>query len=206
MTLIRKSFLILSQGVLVADHRRVIFTMTVLGVLGLGLMFFSQRVLKPQVIEAPATPEYLTQPTSNMNNIEIQKTTAAEFLETLKSSKAKITLVNLWATWCGPCKDEIPELVKLKKNYAKKNVDIKLVSVDGLDLLPEVHLALAELKVDFLTYIRTDEDKIFIEQMYPGWSGALPASIIYGSNGKILQAWMGVKNYSEFESLIKKHL
>ena len=187
-----------------ADHRRVIFTLTVLGVLGLGLLFFSQRVLKPK--EEPKTPNYLTEEVSILNELPVQKTTADNLLKTLASSKSKITLVNLWATWCGPCKEEIPELAKLSKQYKKSDLDVVLVSVDGLDLLPEVHKSLSELQVDFLTYIRTDEDKIFIEKIYPGWSGALPASIIFDQSGKMKTAWMGAKSYDEFNAIIKKQL
>ena len=78
--------------------------------------------------------------------------------------------------------------------------------MDDVEILKDVHHTLSELKVDFQSYIRTGDDKAFIEKVYPGWSGAIPASILYDGKGKIINAWMGTKTLEEFEAIVKKHL
>lgn len=179
--------------------------MTTLGALGLGLFIYSQNMLSPPPI--PKTEgEDFSAPVTALENTRVQKVSAVTLLQEIGSARNKVTIVNLWATWCGPCKEEIPALVELQKKYGGKSLQVRLVSVDGLDLIKEVHHTLAELNVDFLSYIRTDDDQVFIEKIYPGWSGALPASIVYDKSGKILESWMGTRSLAEFESIVKKYL
>ncbi len=118
--------------------------------------------------------------------------------------KARATLVNMWATWCTPCKEEMPGLIRLKSAYEAKGLRVFLVSADGVDTPDSVvQSSLAKLGVDFPTYMDADSsDEQFINGMNPEWSGALPASFLYDSTGKLVTMMVGGKSFETFEKAI----
>lgn len=181
--------------------------------MGLAFIYFSQKMLGPpkdKVKELPLAEQLiqkLKEPKISVHqNTRLEKVTSAEILKVIEASPAKITVVNLWATWCEPCKEEFPYLTQLREKFKDQGLALKLVSADTMGSLPQVHEFLAEQKVDFLTYIKNEEDNKFIGAIYPEWSGALPATIIYGPGGKILKFWMGEAPYEKFESAVKPFL
>lgn len=132
--------------------------------------------------------------------------TAEGVLENIKQSSKPITLVNIWATWCAPCREEFPHLLKLRGEYKDKGFHLALVSADAPSEQNKVILFLNEQGVDFATYIKSQGDMKFIETLYPEWSGALPASLIYDSQGNLIKFWQGAATYEDLKANIEKSL
>ena len=98
---------------------------------------------------------------------------------------AKPLLVNFWATWCDPCREEFPELVKLDTEY-KGKIDFITISLDELsEINRDVPKFLAEMKAEMPAYLlKAVDDDAAIAFVSKEWSGALPLTILYDPTGK----------------------
>jgi thiol-disulfide isomerase/thioredoxin len=126
----------------------------------------------------------------------------------LKASlKGNVVLVNLWATWCGPCVKEFPHLLKLQKLYEEKGVKVVFISVDEPeDTENAVRPFLQKQKVTFTTYIKDGDDDSFIDAIGTGWRGAIPTTFIFDRTGKQVATLIGERDFNTFEGVIKPHL
>ena len=123
---------------------------------------------------------------------------AGELLARVQQSPAELVLVNVWATWCQPCREEMPILVELGR---RAELELLLVSADFEDQMPEARRFLGSVGVDFETYHKRGGDMAFINALDPGWSGALPATFLFRSEGELLASWEGV---IERESVLRR--
>ena len=97
----------------------------------------------------------------------------------------KPLLVNFWATWCDPCREEFPDLVKLDADY-KGKIDFITISLDELsEINRDVPKFLAEMKAEMPAYLlKAVDDDAAIAYVSKEWSGALPLTILYDPAGK----------------------
>ncbi|HET6959598.1 MAG TPA: TlpA disulfide reductase family protein [Vicinamibacterales bacterium] len=111
------------------------------------------------------------------------------------SLRGKVVIVNFWATWCGPCRAEIPDLVALQDKY-KDTLQVIGISEDeaGVDV---VRRFAAEHKINYPVAMMTPE----IEKMYPGIT-ALPTSFILDRESRVVQKHVGMltARTTEFET------
>ncbi|MCH3884719.1 TlpA disulfide reductase family protein [Tenacibaculum aquimarinum] len=96
----------------------------------------------------------------------------------------KVYVVNFWATWCAPCVKELPAFEKIKSDFATKNVEVLLVSLDfpkqvDKRLIPFIEKNEIQSKVVLLD--DTNEQR-WISEIDKDWSGSLPATLIYSKN------------------------
>src|SRR5262249_57867880 len=82
---------------------------------------------------------------------------------------ARATLVNVWATWCAPCRHEFPALLRVARARAHEGLRLALVSADFSDQLPAVRKFLGAQGVTDTTYIKTGDDMTFINTLNPKW-------------------------------------
>lgn len=115
----------------------------------------------------------------------------------------KPLLVNFWATWCGPCKEEFPYLMDLKKQYGDK-FTLVFVSGDFEEAREEAIEFLESQGVDFVTYFKTGSDDEFIRAMSPKWNGALPFTMYIDQSGKEIDAWEGKADFETFRKALLK--
>lgn len=115
----------------------------------------------------------------------------------------KAVLVNVWATWCGPCIEEFPHIVDLQQKYEDK-LQVIFVSADFPKQRKRAIEFLKEHNVDWTTYFKTGKDQPFIEALSAEWSGALPFTKILSTNGELITSWERSAEYDEFERYIKK--
>ena len=119
-------------------------------------------------------------------------------------SNGKILFLNVWATWCQPCVEEFPDIVKLYNDYQNAGVDIAAISVDYPDEVDSKILPfLVSQHVPFKVYvanIKKDED--FINELNPSWSGAVPATFIFDAKGKQRAFMFGQKTLKAFKAEI----
>jgi thiol-disulfide isomerase/thioredoxin len=105
------------------------------------------------------------------------------------SLRGKVVIVNFWATWCPPCREEIPDLVALQEKYGDK-LQIIGVSQDS-GSVEDVKRFAVEHKMNYPTVMSTPE----IERLFPGVY-ALPTSFILDRDGKLAQKHIGLLNAS----------
>ena len=132
---------------------------------------------------------------------EIRVATVADVQKAIKQAGARVVLVNVWATWCEPCREEMPDILRAYRANKARGLRLVLVSADPKDKLPRAQKFLAGLGVDFPSYLKTGDDMQFIDGLDPKWDGTLPASVLFDGKGNKLQLWSGTVSY---QALTKK--
>jgi thiol-disulfide isomerase/thioredoxin len=141
------------------------------------------------------------------------KTKAITDLKTLLPAKQdkKPRLINFWATWCGPCRVEFPELVRIDADYRKQGLDFVVVSLDNLG-------AMDSIVADFLNSYRStmpsflldlpSRRKIFqnIRQIAPRAANGFPLTLLYDARGKLVYQKNGVVDAKILRARIDKIL
>jgi len=104
-----------------------------------------------------------------------------------KNGPGKVRLVNFWATWCGPCLTEFPDLITINRMYRHRAFELVTVSANYPDEQKEVLAFLREQQASCrnLLFGETDKYKL-IDAFDPNWEGALPYSVLLGQNGEVL--------------------
>jgi len=122
----------------------------------------------------------------------------------LKSSAGHVTLVDFWATWCAPCRQEMPLLAKLEGRLRDKSLRLVTISADEPEQAPAALEFLKKSGVSGPAYLRQakDDDK-FISSIDPKWSGALPALFLYDRQGKLVKSFTGETEISAIEAGIR---
>jgi thiol-disulfide isomerase/thioredoxin len=148
--------------------------------------------------DAPAAPAAATP--------EIRPATVDEILAVVREPGAEVVLLNVWATWCGPCREEFPDLVRVHRELRDRGVRLVLVSTDAPAHLPAARDFLAKHGVDVTSFLKQGSDTKFIEALSPEWSGALPATLIYDGQGRRIWFHEGKTTYDVLEREISKAL
>jgi thiol-disulfide isomerase/thioredoxin len=119
----------------------------------------------------------------------------------------KPLLVNFWATWCGPCREEFPDLVKIDAEYRGK-IDFFTVSLDFIEEINTgVPKFLSEMNAEMPTYLLVSADEnTLISSITKDWSGALPFTILYNAKGEITYSRQGKVNHETLKGEIEKTL
>lgn len=129
----------------------------------------------------------------------------AEFDKLKEEKLGKVFLINIWSTWCGPCKVEFPELVRLHNEYKNSGFEVIFVSLDvESDIETKVREFLRANNVDFTTYRNNfyKEDD-FLNYIGNEWDGAIPATFIYDKNGNLVTNFIGKRTYEFFKQQIE---
>jgi thiol-disulfide isomerase/thioredoxin len=122
------------------------------------------------------------------------------------SKGARPLLVNFWATWCDPCREEFPDLVKIDTDYRAKGLNFAAVSLDDLEELKTgVPKFLQQMKATMPAYLLDVKDpEPAIKAVDPTWDGQLPATFLYDRNGKVVLKHFGRINAGELRTAIDK--
>lgn len=154
------------------------------------------------VISAAIAQITFSQPKDSYN-VEIINVLDLEKI--INENDGRALLINVWATWCAPCREEFPELVKLANNYNKK-VRVVGISVDEKeDLDSKVIPFLKNQNAYFQNYLlKVVDPEDFINALDKKWSGAIPATFIFDKEGNQKEMIVGKQTYQIFEKAIKK--
>ena len=140
------------------------------------------------------------------NEIPQLKIIGVEDLQDLINHDTGLPLfINVWATWCAPCREEFPELVKLADTY-KNEIRVVGISVDDSEIIDsKVIPFLEDQKAEFINYLlKVIDPEDFINLLNEEWSGAIPATFIYDKNGNQKEMLIGKQTYQQFEEAVKK--
>ncbi|MCW5933924.1 MAG: TlpA family protein disulfide reductase [Fimbriimonadia bacterium] len=124
--------------------------------------------------------------------------------QAIAKQKGKVVMVNLWATWCGPCVEEFPDIVKLYNKHKNNGLVVMAVSMDDRgDLKGKVVPFLKNQKAQFPALIFDGSDiQKFINEFDPKWSGAIPQTYIYDKQGRLVKTFTGSQSFATFEKAV----
>ncbi len=126
--------------------------------------------------------------------------------ELIKNSSGKLRLVNVWATWCGPCVTEFPDLININRMYRGRDFEFINISADGPAQKNKVHNFLKAKQASGKNYLFSLDNKYkLIEAIDPNWQGALPYTILVEPGGKIIYARQGRVNVGAMKRQIVSH-
>ncbi len=159
---------------------------------------------------ATATPQ-----THRANSVQVEAPVIREMnLETLKNllqrgaggQEARPLLINFWATWCEPCREEFPDLVRISADYGKSNLDFITISLDDPeDSKTKVPKFLREMRAQMPAYLLNVIDpQTVIDTIDPQWHGGLPATFLYDASGKRVFKHTGRIDAQELRTAIDK--
>lgn len=119
-------------------------------------------------------------------------------------------LVNFWATFCDPCRDEFPDLVKIDKDFRPQSLEFVTVSLDDvIDIKTSVPEFLGSMKATMPAYLlNVNDPEPAINLVDPKWRGDLPATFLYNEKGEVVYRHIGrvdpAELRGEIEKLVKK--
>jgi thiol-disulfide isomerase/thioredoxin len=116
----------------------------------------------------------------------------------LAEQRGHVLVLNLWATWCGPCKAEMPLLDSLAKEYAARGVAFVAVSVDDAKSQPKISAFVNQLKLEMPVWKGANTDEL---QQWSG-DGIVPATLILDEQGMIVARLIGQARANEVRERI----
>jgi len=119
----------------------------------------------------------------------------------------KLRLVNVWATWCIPCVEELSELVTINRMYRRRRFEMITVSLDGVKSRQQALEALSEKHVSSTNYLfsSTDKDKL-AEALDPKWRGPVPYTVLIAPGGKVIYRQHDAIDAGELKKAIVEQL
>src|SRR6185295_13984935 len=124
----------------------------------------------------------------------------------IKQQRERPLLVNFWATFCDPCRDEFPDLVKIDKEYRPQSLEFVTVSLDDVDQIKtDVPKFLNDMNATMPAYLLDVSDpEPAINFVDKRWRGDLPATYLYNDKGEMVYWHIGRVNPAELRAAIDK--
>ena len=139
--------------------------------------------------------------------VELETIDQAGLVKLVKNESENYRLINVWATWCGPCLHELPALVEINRMYRKRHFEFITFSMDEVDQKDRALKVLKEAHVSGFNRISTiDKRDAFAESLDPKWAGPLPYTILVAPGGKVVYRKEGPIDSLELKREIVKHI
>jgi|GEM_PF-1655737 len=117
-------------------------------------------------------------------------------------SKKRLTLVNVWGTYCSSCLKEMPDIEKVYEKYSPRNIGVVGIAADGQSQEPQVNEILKKAKVTYENLIPDDK---FTKDFVSHESG-IPYTIIVDHKGQIVDFTIGAQSKKTYENMINKNM
>jgi len=119
--------------------------------------------------------------------VTLQDLSEAELKKLVKNETDELVLINVWATWCGPCLAELPEFVTIRNMYRTRKFRMVTISMDEPDQRENALEALKKRHVSSTNYFLTIPDRDhFAELLDPKWEGPVPYTVLIAPGGKVV--------------------
>lgn len=129
----------------------------------------------------------------NQEEVSIEPISASAVKALAGNNTDKLRLVNIWATWCGPCVVELPELVTIHRMYRNRDFEMISISVDGSARQAQAQAFLKKHAASFRNFIYDSPDKdALAEALDPSWNGAMPHTLLIAPGGRVIYRHTGM--------------
>ncbi len=118
----------------------------------------------------------------------------------LSAYRGRIVVLNFWATWCGPCREEMPDLTAVQNQYAALGLQVIGAAADKLEDQKEVREFITTVKVNFPVWLGASTE----DMSKFGLGPALPGTAIIGRDGRIIAVFPGVVKQAELRMQLDK--
>jgi thiol-disulfide isomerase/thioredoxin len=161
--------------------------LSLLFVLFCAVSLSAQTGGKKTAAKKPIVKKNVAAPNANLPKVTQVDAVALQNLLKRSGENSKPLLVNFWATWCAPCLEEFPDLVKINNDYNGK-IDFITVSLDDpAEINTGVPRFLAKVKATMPTYLlKTADEDAAITAISKDWQGGLPFTILYDGKGAVV--------------------
>lgn len=138
--------------------------------------------------------------------VSINEISAEGIKELIQNKGQKLRLINVWATWCGPCTMEFPDFIIIDRMYRGRDFEFVSVSADKPERKEKALLFLKEQEASNKNYIFSGSNMYqLIEVVDPAWKGALPYTILVEPGGKIVYRQQGTIDPLKLKKIIVDH-
>ncbi|MEX2232240.1 MAG: redoxin domain-containing protein [Cyclobacteriaceae bacterium] len=138
--------------------------------------------------------------------VSIEEIDIAQLQELMKNKGIDYKLINVWATWCGPCVTEFPSFVDMHRMYRNREFEMISISFDDPERKPNALNFLSKKQASMKNYIIKGNRYEFIEAIDKKWEGALPYTLFIGPGGKIIYAKQGLIDALEMKRIVAESI
>ena len=139
--------------------------------------------------------------------VSLQTIDEAGIRKLVRNDSKKLRLINVWATWCGPCVIEFPELVAINRMYRGREFEFVTISADAPENKDQALVFLKKQQASSSNYIFSIDDKYkLVEAVDKEWPGALPYTILVEPGGKVIYRVQGELSPLELKKAIVARL
>lgn len=172
---------------------------------GVSLVFAQKTKSKTVPQKTVATKKTSSVPAANLPKVTQIDAVAMQNLFKREGENQKPLLVNFWATWCGPCVEEFPDLVKIDNDY-KGKIDFITITLDDLEEINTgVPKFLGKMNAGMPTYLlKVADEGEAISSVYKDWGGGLPFTIFFDGKGAMIYNRQGKIVVNTLRSEIEK--
>ena len=129
---------------------------------------------------------------------ELKRADSQAVIELINSGKGKVTVINFWASWCPPCREEIPELKRIREDFTEDQLLLVGVSVD--EVAENAEQAVQDFSLNYPVVIaERDVYETFGIQ-------SIPRLLVYDKNGKLIFDQVGLAAYEDLKRAINELL
>ena len=138
--------------------------------------------------------------------VNLEMIDEAGIKDLLKNNSDKLRLINVWATWCGPCMAEFPEFVDINRMYRGRDFEFISICLDDTSKHAKALKFLQSKQASNKNYLFNTKNKYaLIEAVDPKWQGALPYTLIVEPGGKIVYGKQYIIDPAQIKKLIVEH-
>lgn len=120
--------------------------------------------------------------------------------------QGKVLLLNFWTTWCPPCRVELPDLVRIHRDFASEKVAVVGISIDDRgtpeQIQTQLRQALARYQIDYPVFF---DSKMELYQAF-GRFQAIPTTFLIDQRGQVREVYTGARSYADFAQGIQSLL
>ncbi len=174
-------------------------------------VFATRAIVTPQQQRRSSHARKVSPETAQAKPVAVREVDVAGLKKLLARDQtsthaARPLLVNFWATWCEPCREEFPDLVRINKDYKARGLEFIVVSLDDVEELNKgVPQFLREMRATMPAYLlNTPDQEAAMNAVDPQWSGALPATFLFDGKNQIAFKHMGRVNAAVLRAAIEK--
>jgi thiol-disulfide isomerase/thioredoxin len=169
--------------------RRALFIVVAGAALALGWW------MRPQTPERAPAPE----PAAAEALMQASLPDLGGQLQSIGQWRGKVVVVNFWATWCAPCRDEIPALMRVQDELGPRGVQMVGIAIDQLD---KVQPYAAELKINYPILIG-ELDAMELAQRAGNRLGGLPFTVVLTRAGDVASTVLGTVNEAKLHAIVR---